>query len=183
MKHWFGAFLPVLILVAGCTPSIRSEIFPNQNYDISSHKTFAWANEHPLTVIGVLVGAPTQQLEEVLKDQFSSQLTDKGYLQVKSTENPDFVILFTAGAADQSAYSVHRVDRNKWAYDATVIWSQSNDYLEGAVSVSFLDPDSEQTIWRGLAADRVRSGDSRKQDGSTVRRLVQEIMKYVPSSR
>jgi hypothetical protein len=182
MKNWVTAFLSILVLVAGCTPSIRSEIYPNQNYNISDLKTFAWANDHPLSVIGVLVGSPTGQLETVLKEEVSAQLVSKGYSLVERTNNPDFVIVFTAGAMDQMTHSVHRVDRNRMAYDATVMWSQMNDSLEGAVSIELQDPASEETtIWRGAATDRIKSKDSRKQDGSTVRRLVQELMKSFPT--
>jgi hypothetical protein len=171
------------MLAAGCTPTIRSEIYPNQNYDVSGYSTYAWANDNPLTMVGVLTGSPTEQLETRLKGEFSSSLANKGYTRVKRTENPEFVVLFTAGAIDQMSRSVHKVDRTKRGYDATLIWSQTNDYLEGAVSVSFLEPESKKTIWRGSAVDRVKDRDSRKQDGSTVKRLVEEIMKHVPSSR
>lgn len=183
MRLFVATILTVLILMTGCTPSIRSEIYPNQNYNLSGYKTFAWANDHPLTVVGVLVGSPTDRLETVLKEEVSSQLVEKGYSPIRRNENPDFVIVLTAGAMDQMTHSVHKVDRNRMNYDATVMWSQMNDSLQGAISVSLLDPASDETtIWRGVASDRVKSRDSRKQDGSTVRRLVQEIMKSLPRS-
>jgi hypothetical protein len=166
-----------LMGTAACTPTIRSEIFPEDRYDIAGMNTYAWGKK-PLSVIGVIIGGPTEQLESVLKNELSAALADKGYTRADRAADPDIVIIFTAGAFDRMAQSVHRMDGN--FNNASVIWSQTNDYLEGGVSITFQHPETEKTMWRGMAVDRVKS---QKQDGSTVKRLIEEIMKSFPDSR
>ena len=177
MKSVQAILLFSLIAVAACTPTIRSEIFPDNRYDIAGMSTYAFA-EKPLSVIGVIIGGPTEQLESVLKNELSAALADKGYTLASREADPDFVIIFTAGAFDRMAQSVHRMDGN--FNNASVIWSQTNDYLQGGVSITFQEPETEKTMWRGMASDRVKS---QTQDGSTVKRLIEEIMQTFPASR
>lgn len=176
------ALLLALIGSSGCNaPSMRSNVMANPAYDLSTMKTYAWQGKQTLVMIGVLTGAPNQPIEDNLKRIFSEAMAQKGYTRVKISDHPDFLVAFTAGAMDTATDSVHSVNRSRVYHDQAV-WVQSNDYLEGGLAIMFLDPVNKATMWQGTAGDRVKPRDSKKEDGSTIKRLVDEILKTIQAT-
>jgi hypothetical protein len=182
MKFCTFILLMALLGSTGCTPSITSETLANPAYEVSAMKTYAWAPKPTLTVVGVLVGSPTAVLEKETKRIFKEAMTTKGYSLVKATENPDFLVAFTAGAGDRATDSVHTVTRDRAYSQTTAIWSQTNDSLQGGLAITFLTPDGTTDIWKGLSSDRISPRDARQDDAPTLNRLISHIMSSVPDS-
>ena len=177
------ALLLTLLVSIGCsTPSMTSNILANPAYDLATMKTYAWPDKQALTMIGVLVGSSTQPMENAIKEIFGETMAKKGYRNVKLSEDPDFVVMFAAGAVDQMSMSVHSVEGNRLSRNQYV-WTQMNDTLQGGLAITFLDPVSEANMWQGTAGDRVKPRESNKDDNITIKRLINEILKNLPAAR
>ncbi len=173
--------LSIMLLGACAAPTLQTEIIPNANMDVADFKTYTWA-ENPLTLIGVLAGASSADLEFRVKKAVAKGLNDKGYRFVPPEEPYDISVSFLVGAVSETQYSAHNFTKDRWAYNATFVWTQSNDYLKGALSVVMRQPTVEDDIlWQGSAAENLNN-KSRKNKG-TIDKFANAILAELPPSR
>ena len=140
-------------------------------------KRFTWDNKQILSSLGVLFGAEHKNLEIFLKKNTRNALQDKGYQYVKASDNPQFLVSFVAGAMEEAQESHHNYRTD---LDVTVSWSQTNEYLQGGISVVFMDLTGEDIFWQGTATQRLKNSQMRKQDGSVILGLIDIIMESLP---
>lgn len=129
-------------------------------------------------MIGVLAGSERVQLATRAKQLVNQQLQAKGY-QLVERRNAELVVSTMIGAIEQTAYSQHVVDSQRY-YGAQIRWSQENDYLRGAVSIIFTHPDTEDIVWQGSAGENLKN--NAKQQRRTARDFVVRIGEMLPAS-
>lgn len=121
-------------------------------------------------------------LLDSLQSTTANELSKRGYRRVENSDNPDFFVSFLVGAVNQSQTSVHRSNPSRLVQEPVFIWSQTNDYLEGGVSVILRNPANDDIIWQGIARDKLSGREARELGKTTVTRLVRIIMKKFPES-
>ena len=174
--------LTLLTVLVGCsTSSLETEIIPNAEYDVSTFKTYTWA-PNSVTLVGELAGASTVQLSKRVRKYAAIELDKKGYQFVKSDQPHDLKVSFLVGAVTETQYSAHNFTKDRWAYDATFVWTQANDYLKGALSIIISDPTNpDNIIWQGTASENMKNNAKRNE--GTVGKLTATIMAALPRSR
>lgn len=113
----------------------------------------------------------------------TDELNKRGFTRVARDEHPDFLVSFIVGAANQSQASQHRSNPSGLTQEPVIIWSQTNEYLEGGVSVIIRNPDNDEIMWQGIARDKLSGREVRALGKATVSRLVQAVMKKFPESK
>lgn len=183
MKVFTTLLIVATFFLAGCESSnLQSHSYQNPEVDVTQMKRYAWG-EKPLAVLGVLTGGTFTQLELQLKQEVRAVMKTKGYQYVESAGDAEFIVTLVAGASDQMSTSTHTVRRNELYYGATIVWSQTNETLQGGVSVVFKDLSDTNILWQGTATQRIKPSSTRNQSGRNVSELVAEIANFVPHSR
>ena len=184
MKVFTTLLIVATIFLAGCESSnLQSHSYQNAELDVTLLKRYTWG-EKPLAVLGVLTGGTFTDLEVQLKQEVGVVMKTKGYQYAESAGDAEFIVTLVAGASDQMSSSVHTVRRNELYYGATVVWSQTNETLQGGVSVVFKDLSDINILWQGTATQRIKPSSTRKKNsGRNVSELVAEIANFVPPSR
>ena len=172
----------MLVFLGSCTSTLQTEYVDNPSYDVSKLKTWSWGNDKPITMIGILVGTTGDNIRGDLFSTLETELNSRGYKRVDRNANPDFHVAFLVGAVNQSRTSEHRASPPGLNQEVIFIWSQSNDYLEGGVSVVLTNPVNDEIMWQGIARDKLNDREVRVLIGATVTRLVRVLMKNFPDA-
>ncbi len=168
----------VVVLVGCASDGPQEEVIAHPDYNISSFKTYRWADE-PVAVIGVLAGAESVQLELRMKDAINRMLQSRGY-RLEDKRNAQLVVSTMVGAIEQTSYSTHVVDSQRY-YNAQFRWTQENDYLRGAISVIFTHPDTEDIVWQGSIGQTLENSPNRAR--GTLGDFIGKIGELLPPSQ
>jgi hypothetical protein len=138
IRYALGAAL--VVLVAGCGPTIRSSVAGNAN--LSQYRTFAFRTPT------YRQGRPETLAEQTIESTLRQDLASKGFAE--TTANPDFLVSFHVKT--QQRLSTTSVGYGFWGYGgpATV-----TEYTQGTLIVDFIDARTMQVFWRGTATDVV----------------------------
>jgi hypothetical protein len=175
--------LTVLFAVSlvGCgSKSLRTEITAHPNYNISDLKSYTWATPS-LNVVGVLSGAENAELEARVKKGVGDLLNSKGYRLAGAHERPDMSVTVLIAAIAETAHSVHSVSSQRY-YSRTIVWSQVNDFLRGAVSIIIRHPENEDIMWQGTVGENLKN-TSQGENGQTIRKFTALIGEQLPAMR
>lgn len=171
-------FPAILLLLAGCASnSHQEEVIAHPDYNISSFKTYSWADE-PVAVIGVLSGAESVQLELRMQDAVNRMLQSRGY-RLEDRNNAELLVSTMVGAIEQTSYSTHVVDSQRY-YNTQFRWTQENDFLRGALSVIFTHPDTEDIVWQGSVGENLKNDAGRAR--GTIGKFIGMIGEMLPVS-
>lgn len=183
MKIIATLILTAAVVLSGCqSTNLESRTYVKPGHDISSFSRYAWDNKQALSNLGVLFGSEQKKLELTLKKHTVGAMAERGYHLVNANDNPEFLVSFVAGAMEQAVDSQHNYQKNRMNLNTTYVWSQTNEFLQGGISVSFSDLSGEDILWQGTATRRIKSSEMRRQDGSMVRELLNIIMTSLPAA-
>ena len=179
-KHFRFTLVLTLLLVGACsTNSMRQEVLAHPDYDVSAMKHYRWSDE-PVAVIGMLSGAESVQLTLRVKSLVNNALQARGY-QLVEDRNADLVVTTMVGAIEQTSYSQHVVDTQRY-YNSQVRWTQENDYLRGAVAIVMTLPEAKDVIvWQGSASENMTNTPNQGQE--TIARYVGLIADSLPAAQ
>jgi len=177
MKYIVVFFLTVTFLTGCESPNLKSRTYVTQGYNIASMKRFTWDRELGLSTVGVLFGVESKNLELLLRRNTLDAMRDRGYQYVERSENAQFMVSFVAGAMEQRQETFQS---NRMDLDSSYSWTQTNEFLQGGISVVLKDPAEGEIIWQGTATQRIKNHQMRKQDGSVVLGLLKIIMETLP---
>jgi len=167
------------VSMVGCaSKSLRTEVTVHPDYNISGLASYTWASP-PLAVVGLLSGAENAELEARVKKGVGNLLNSKGYRLAGAHERPDMTVSVLIAAVAETAYSEHSVSNQRY-YQRTVVWSQLNDFLRGAVSIIMTHPENEDIMWQGTVGENLKNTS---QDGETIKKFVDLIFAQMPPSR
>ncbi len=167
------------LLLSSCAGnSLNQEVIADPKYDITTFKQYRWAKP-PVSVIGVLAGAESVQLELRIKDVVNRMLQSRGY-ELVDEKNASIIVSTMVGAIEQANFSQHVVDSQRF-YGTQVRWTQENDYLRGAVAVIFTHPDTEDIVWQGNVGENLKNDANRAR--GTIGKFVDMIGESLPMAQ
>ena len=144
-----------VVALAGCGATIRSSLAPTAN--LGEYRTYSFTTR-PVT--------PTDQ---TIHSALRRDLAAKGLFEAPPGQPPDFFVDYHVTQVEK--WVAHPVGYGYYGYAGT----QVNQYIQGTLTISFVDPHTRNVFWRGTATDVVRhpeSPDLRKVDKS-VGRVIQ----------
>jgi len=166
-------------LFSGCS-SVSVQVDHDDSTDFTMLKTFAWQYvEQPQT------GNPridNDLIDERVRAAVDAVLAAKGLLLVEKAD-ADFLVSYfidykqrISGSSIRFGIGTGRAGRyGGVGYDTGV-----SDYEEGHLTIDFLDPAEEKTIWRGVGKRRTYESSSPEKTTKVVNSAVFAILKKFP---
>jgi hypothetical protein len=155
----------LVVLVAGCGPTIRSSVSGNVN--LSQYRTYAFRTPT------YRQGHPETLAEQTIESTLRQDLAMRGLTEASA--NPDFFVSFHVKT--QQRLSTTSVGYGFWGYGygpATV-----TEYTQGTLIVDFIDARTMQVFWRGTATDVVNHPAT--PNLAKVEKAVSEIVNRYPA--
>lgn len=190
------------LMLSGCASTKFTSDF-DQAHDFGTYKTFAWAGESPMTVLGTTRVPP--MLETRLAREVRAELEAKGYRFVGTLEQADFGVSFTVGSRSSTevikspeTFWVNQTNwRWGWAYypsyrrpvavtatPVTVTSTEVRAYTEGTLAIDIYDVKSKAPVWHGAGTKTVSTSEVAGLRGSIdsgkIREGVAKILKDFP---
>ncbi len=157
-----------LLLVTGSAFGMKVKTDYDRSFDFGRLRTFAFEDQRRPD--GSLLQRDTLENKR-LRDALIRDLEKRGF-RYQSDGPVDFGIAYYAH--DRERTEIEPVGygmpyRWRWGWGPSV-WTRY--YTEGSVVVDFIDPGSNQLIWRGRATDTVRGLDALTSWSNTLQRTV-----------
>lgn len=205
--------LPVIALVAaslalsGCaTANFTSDY--DRTQDFGAYKTFAWAGEKPMTVLGTAQVPPL--VEARIASEIRAALEAKGFRYTDTLADADFGVSFTVGRRDStevvSSPEYFWVNQGNWrwgsayypaypgvyrrpvgvttAVPVTVTTNDVRAYSEGTLAIDIYDVDGKSPVWHGAGTKTVERTSTpsavRNASSEKIRSAVEKILKDFP---
>jgi Domain of unknown function (DUF4136) len=171
--------LCVVLLSLGCSSVSVSTDFDDK-IDFKKFSTYDWlaSPETPSQAIQKELTSNTL-VEARVKRAVDAQLPAKGLR--KTTQNPDVLVAFHTGVED-------KVDVQSWGYGYGWGWRYGGggittiNYQEGTLILDFIDPATNQLMWRGVAKKVLSKNTTPEKSEKGINEAVQKILeKYPPS--
>ena len=176
--RYLGAAAALACLTSAAPAFAKVEISKTSSSVLVKGSTFAWA---PVPAVGV--GLPDPAIaNEITADRLraitESTLTAKGYRQVGSPEQADFLVSYTIGMLP-----VSDADISAGACDSPVCAVPSNASLdtsihtEGMVVLDLTERQTGRLVWRATSRKRVTGKDA---SDKKLAALLQQMTKSLP---
>jgi len=171
--------LCAVLLAAGCSSVSVSHDFDSKA-DFASLRTYSWLTAPESTSESVKKELQTNSLIEArVKKAVNQQLAAKGLKE--TTQDPDFLVAFHTGVQDKT-------DIQSWGYGYGYWGARGGSvstihYQEGTLILDFIDPKSDNLIWRGVGKKVVSERTTPEKSEKEINAAVEQILKkYPPSS-
>jgi len=180
MKGLRSLMILSALLVTGNAYGMKVKTDYDRSFDFGRLKTFSFEDQR--RAAGSLLQRNTLEGERI-KDALRRDLEMRGF-RYQPDGRPDFLIAYYA--LDRERAEIEPVGygmpyRWRWGWGPGV-WTRY--YTQGSVVVDFIDPGSNQLIWRGRATDTVKGLDqSEKQIDKGVDELVKHFTKDAREKR
>lgn len=195
------------LALSGCATAKYTADY-DQAHNFSTYRTFAWAGEKPMTVLGSAQVPPI--VEERIATEIRAALEAKGYRYTETLEDADFGVSFTVGRRDStevvSSPEYFWVNQTNWRWGRTyypaypgvvrrpvgvttatpvaVTTREVQAYSEGTLAIDIYDVAGKSPVWHGAATKTVeRTGLSdvaSKASTEKVRAAVDRILEDFP---
>lgn len=193
--------------LSGCaTANFTSDY--DRAHDFSAYKTFSWAGEKPMTVLGTAQVPPI--IEQRITSEIRAALEAKGYRYTETLADADFGVSFTVGRRDStevvSSPEYFWVNQTNWRWGrayypayvgavrrpvavttATPVAVTTNEitaYSEGTLAIDIYDVAGKSPVWHGAGTKTVeRSGPASAASSASaekVRAAVARILEDFP---
>jgi len=149
--------------------------------DFSNYTSFAWISRNPLFVADA--NAVNPALEDVLKEEVKSNLTNRGFRYVSDPAQADFVVGFTVGSQESMRTTVYSESyKSSWmvggmTYTQVGVFSQ--DSTQAGIVIDIFDQAKAEKKWMGWAIQELSMNDRRYLQ-ETVHDLVAIILDHFP---
>lgn len=187
------------LALSGCATANFSADY-DQTHNFSTYKTFAWAGEKPMTVLGQAQVPPN--IEQRIANEIRASLEAKGYRFTETLADADFGVSFTVGRRDStevvSSPDYFWVNQTNWRWGrayypayprvisrpVSVTTKELKAYSEGTLAIDIYDVAGKAPVWHGSATKTVeRTGPATatsKARAEKVRAAVDRILKDFP---
>ena len=170
--------LCAVLLAAGCSSVSVSHDFDSKA-DFANLRTYSWLTAPESTSESVKKELQTNSLIEArVKKAVNRQLATKGLKE--TTQDPDFLVAFHTGVEDKT-------DVQSWGYGYGY-WGMRGGgvstihYQEGTLILDFIDPKSDNLLWRGVGKKVVSEKTTPEKSQKNIDQAVERILsKYPPS--
>jgi hypothetical protein len=168
------ALLAIALIAFGCGPTVRTAVAPGA--DLAQYRTYAFAGDPS--------GKPESIVDQTIESALREDLAAKGFVEAPAGRQPDLVVdhqvkerqkveAYPVGY-DGYGYGYGRWGYNHWGYGGTAL----REYIEGTLIITFVDPDTNQVIWRGTATSVLDHPDS--PNLNKVEKAVDEVIDEYP---
>jgi hypothetical protein len=147
--------------------------------DFANLRTYSWLTAPESTSENVQRELETNSLiEGRVKKAVNQQLAMKGLRE--TTQDPDFLVSFHTGVEDKT-------DIQSWGYGYGY-WGMRGGgvstihYQEGTLILDFIDPESDNLIWRGVGKKVLSNKTTPEKSEKNINTAVEEILKKYPPS-
>lgn len=177
----------ILNLLACSGSSLQTEVDFDQNALFSNLKTYQWL-DIGIELIKELDAEQIALIENTITRGVDQALTQKGYKQ--TFEQPDFLVAVQAAVTDESQVTVMND-----AYQYPMGWGAGKrytlggrnrprqfvyQYKQGTLIIDIVNARSQKLMWRGTAADELKSDKTFEQRLKIVAKAVDEIIGDFP---
>ncbi len=168
-----GSLLAAMAI--GCTPmTVRHDYDPD--VDFSVYKTFDWMSglDNDKEAKSMLSGP---FLEKRIRKAVLENMAAKGFQ--KTTQDPDFLIAHHVSfkrKSDVDAYGPGYGYHGYWGHHAAEI----RRYTEGTLILDFVDPATQQLVWRGWSISAVTPDSSPHEEQVNINKATAVILKRFP---
>lgn len=169
--------LTVLLAACGSTVQTESDINPAFAASINDWRTYAWMPP-PENGSDLVNNDITRRRVQEAVDR---ELAARGY--TLDPDNPDFRIAWH-GSLDRRLDVQHIAD--PWGYGWRRWWTASRvrttvtEYTEGTLVLDFVDADTNELAWRGVAQGRLSGSPTNLPPQSAINEAVEEILEEFP---
>lgn len=184
-KRW----IPMIILVAitlGCSGvQVSQDYEPGAN--LTTLRTYQWKSSNQEKTGDPRIDNPLR--DERIRAAVDRQLTDKGFVKTEN-QKPDFLVLYqnilrqkieSVGTSGGFGFGIGSFGRH-----GSIALGTGNDvreYDEGSLVIDFLDPDSNDLLWRGSGIQRYREYKDPEKATRDINTLVETILKQFPPQK
>jgi hypothetical protein len=154
-----AAFLFVVAACAGCSSvDVTTDYDPDAN--VAQYRTFDWMERHNPRDGGPAgnMGLSDPLAQKHIRSAIERELLSKGIKQTES--QPDFLIMVHASTRNQVDVERYGYRYGRWGRRTAMVTTVDR-YKEGSIIVDFIDATTKEMVWRGVAQDALRKGDSR----------------------
>ena len=194
------------LMLSGCATTKFTSDY-DEAHDFGSYKTFAWAGESPMTVLGTTHVSP--MLEPKIAREVRGELEAKGYRYIETLEQADFGVSFTVGSRNSTEViqspDTFWVNQTNWrwgrayypvypaayrrpvavtATPVTVTTTEVKAYTEGTLAIDIYDVKSKSPVWHGAGTKTVSTSEVARTrgniDSGRIREAVAKVLKDFP---
>lgn len=190
------------LMLTGCASTKFTSDY-DQAHNFRTYKTFAWAGESPMTVLGTT--RVPQMLEPRIAREVRAELEAKGYRFVETLEQADFGVSFTVGSRSSTEVikspETFWVNQTNWrwgrayypayrrplavtATPVTVTSTEVRAYTEGTLAIDIYDVTSKAPVWHGVGTKTISTSQLAGRRGSIdsdkIRAGVAKVLKDFP---
>lgn len=177
------AILLATLISVGCAvqPRVFTDSDPQQNFDI--YKTFAWANENPMSVQSDYMVSPF--IGTKVMDSIKTELESKGYQYTEDKQQADMSVSFSIGARDKvKVFNEPIIISTSWRWGRQY-WEPNLDrtttfnYVTGALAIDIFDTARKAPVWHGSASKKL-SQEEKKGSAENIAPAVKAILSSFP---
>jgi hypothetical protein len=182
-----GIFL--MAVITGCSTVLVQSDY-DREINFTNFHTFDWTTQSENT--GSNADQRITLFERRLKKSVDKELTANGF-QKQTAERPDFLITYSIQVEDQvnvlssgygyGAYGYrgygHGYGHHRYGYRSRY-YSGSRLYAEVTLVLDFVDPESNNVIWRGLYKDEIDESGILIMTEDKITKAVKKILKEFP---
>jgi uncharacterized protein DUF4136 len=161
-------------LLASCVPmTVQHDYDPD--IDFSRYRAFTWmpVPENTETAKANLTGP---FLEKRIKKSVVEALAGKGY--ARTDDGPDFLVAYYLRYKRKTDVNVHGHGHGYGYWGPRTL--DVNRYKEGTLILDFVDPETQELIWRGWSISALQAGHSPREEQEIIDMAVHEILKRFP---
>ena len=173
-----GVCLFLAAQLVGCS-SVDVTTDYDRDANFSQYRTFDWMERHNPRDGGPAgnVGLSDPLAQKHIRNAVERELLAKG---IKQTEtNPDVLIMVHASTRNQVDVERYGYRYGRWGRRYASVTTVDR-YKEGSIIVDFIDARTKDMVWRGVAQDALRKGDSRAE---YVDECMKQLFKEYPPSK
>ncbi len=180
-----------MILALGACASVSVTTDHDKQADFSSYKTYAWLADEQQNSEGQEL---SPLMHQRIQQRIDTQMAKQGYNKVES--NADLLINFsvlTKNKVDINTYQVYDGYAPGWYWapghpygyrriDLLTSRTETSvkEYTQGTLIIDFIDPASNQLVWRGMGSKRLPSQTTTEKTDELVKLVVESILSHFP---
>lgn len=179
----YGLVMSIIVMFFAACASMTVDSDRYAGADFSGYKTFAWISNDPMLrprgAQPQVSALNIRRIQEAIEIEFSG----KGYTQVDTPADADFVVTFTVGTREHID-----VDSYPAPYRGPWVWGwygrevDVHTYREGTLAIDIFDSATRQPVWHGRARKEITGADV-SDPAPVIKRAVAAILGKFPSRK
>jgi hypothetical protein len=166
-KVAFCTMLVIMFSVGALAQTV--DVDYDHNIDFSKFRTYAWGQgANPNAQDSILLQSAQQEVE--------SQLNAKGLQKVEESQNPDLIVVPSAGLKQQTSYNAWGTGGWRWGGGMASVTPETTDV--GTLVVDIYDANGKKMIWRGISRGALsHKGEKNEKE---VNKAIEKMFKQYP---